>query len=90
MSGNNTATTFFVICAAIGALAAVVTGSMGSVEAQPAPPLPPARFVVVSQEFADSGAKVIVLRDTRQPKRKCYVIYEAGAGVVLDKDVPCE
>lgn len=48
------------------------------------------RFEVVSQQIVDSGAKVIVLRDTRQPDRPCYVIYEAGAGVVLDEKSPCK
>lgn len=47
----------------------------------------PERFIVVSQQYVDSGAKVIVLRDGRT--KKCYIIYEAGAGAVLDKDVPC-
>lgn len=49
----------------------------------------PPRFAVMSQQYVESGAKIIVLRDTRQPDRQCYVIYEAGAGVVLDTKTPC-
>lgn len=53
------------------------------------PTIQPDRFVVVSQQFTESGAKVIVLRDTRQPDRPCYVIYEAGMGILLDAKSPC-
>lgn len=53
------------------------------------PTIRPDRFVVVSQQFTESGAKVIVLRDTRQPDRQCYVIYEAGMGILLDAKSPC-
>lgn len=51
--------------------------------------LPSDRFVVVSQQYVESGAKVIVLRDTHQPDRECYVIYEAGAPVILDAKTTC-
>ena len=51
------------------------------------------RFVVVSQQILDSGAKLVIIRDTFKgalfSQARCYAIYEAGVGAVLGR-VPCQ
>ena len=42
------------------------------------------RFVVVSQQILDSGAKLVIIRDTDPGLGPaCYAIYEAGAAAAL-------
>lgn len=43
--------------------------------------VPTERFTVVSQQFLDSGAKAVVIKDTATGK--CYGLYEAGMAASL-------
>lgn len=49
------------------------------------------RWRVESQQLLDSGGKVVVIRDTKASGwgDRCYAIYEAGAGALIDR-VACE